>query len=184
MNPLPAPPETAQGPAPAWALGLACLGGLGLVVLAVQMASGVFLLAHYQASPQQALLSLARLENQVPWGFWLRGLHRAGGDILLLLVLLHMIRVVWSGAFRPPRQGHWLTGLGLLLASLGAAASGRVLPWQEQGRQLAGWLTSGPPAAGWLTFCFVLHLALAGGIILLVWLHLRMVRRTGGAPPL
>ncbi len=147
-----------------------CLGGMALVVFAVQVLSGLALLAWYRPWSLGAGPGILELESSGVAGWMLHRLHAAGAELLLLLVVLHMLRVLWTGAFRPPREGNWLSGLLLAgLAFLGALS----------GNALAG--GGGRVAPGWLV---ALHLGLPLVIVLLLGLHFRMVRRTGLAGPL
>lgn len=147
-----------------------CLGGLALVVFGAQVLSGLAMLAWFQPWSQGAGAGILGLESGGVPGWMLRRLHAAGGDLLLLLVLLHLLRVLWSGAFRPPREWNWLSGLGLAGLALVGALSGSALA--APGLQ---------PAPAWLV---VLHLGLPLLMILLMRLHFRMVRRTGLSGPL
>ncbi len=147
-----------------------CLGGLALVVFAAQVLSGLALLACYQPWSQGPGPGILGLESEGVMGWMLRRLHAVGAELLLLLVFLHLLRVLWTGAFHPPREWNWLSGLALAgLAFLGALS----------GNALAG--AGGQASPVWLV---ALHLGLPGAMVLVMRLHFRMVRRTGVAGPL
>lgn len=112
-----------------------CLGGLAFSTLLVLAASGLLLLFYYQPAPGQAFNSILFLEASVWGGRYLRSLHRLTSHFLLVLLLLHTLRVVLTGAYHPPRQLNWLIGATLLGLSLFAAYTGYLLPMD----QLAFW---------------------------------------------
>ena len=165
-----------------------CLGGLCLLLLMMQLVSGLFLLLHYRPEPGQALASLMRMESQV-WGGWaLRRAHAVGGNLLLWGVSLHMLRVLWRGAYKDPRELHWLSGVVLWLVSLVMLFSGGLLPGTQAAWQaLAGLcqaLGMAPPGAQNLGLAYGLHLGLPWLMLLALWAHLAMVRCSGVAEPL
>jgi quinol-cytochrome oxidoreductase complex cytochrome b subunit len=165
-----------------------CLGGLSLLLLAMQLVSGLVLLMHYRPEPAQALASLMHLESQV-WGGWaLRRLHAVSGNLLLLTVSLHMLKVLWRGAYKDPRELHWLSGVLLWLGSLAMLVSGGLLPGTQAAWQGLAVLCRGlglaPPSLEGLGLVYALHLGLPWLLLLALWGHLAMVRRLGLAEPL
>ena len=112
-----------------------CLGGLAFSALLVLAASGLLLLFYYQPAPGQAFNSILFLEASVWGGRYLRSLHRLASHLLLILLLLHTLRVILTGAYHPPRQLNWLIGATLFGLSLFAAYTGYLLPMD----QLAFW---------------------------------------------
>jgi quinol-cytochrome oxidoreductase complex cytochrome b subunit len=114
-----------------------CLGGLAFTTLLVLVAGGVLLLFYYSPTPDHSHASIQFLESDVWGGSYLRSLHRLSSHLLLVLVGLHMLRVVLTGAFLRPRRLNWLVGCGLLLLAAFAAYTGYLLP----GDQLAYWAT-------------------------------------------
>jgi len=165
-----------------------CLGGLSLLLLLVQLISGLALLIHYRPEPGQALASLMQMEAQT-WGGWgLRRAHAVGGNLLLILVSLHMLKVLWRGAYKDPRELHWLSGFALWLGSLAMLVSGGLLPgtqaaWQGLAALCRG-LGLAPPGLEALGLAYALHLGLPWLMLLALWTHLAMVRRLGVAEPL
>lgn len=114
-----------------------CLGGLAFTTFIALAASGVLLLFYYRPSPEGAYASILFLESNVVGGEYLRRLHRLSSHVLLVFVFLHAVRVVLTGAYRPPRQMSWLIGLALLCLSVLEAYTGYLLPMD----QLALWAT-------------------------------------------
>ncbi len=165
-----------------------CLGGLSLLLLVVQLVSGLVLLVHYRPEPSQALASLMQMESRV-WGGWaLRRLHAVAGNLLLLTVSLHMLKVLWRGAYKDPRELYWLSGVALWLACLVMLVSGGLLPGTQAAWQGLAILCQdlGLPAPGLegLGLVYALHLGLPWVMLLALWAHLAMVRRLGLAEPL
>lgn len=114
-----------------------CLGGLAFTAFLVLFASGLLLLVYYVPSPERAYRSIQFLESSVWGGAYLRSLHRLSSHALLVLVALHMLRVVLTGAFLRPRRTNWLVGCALLFLAVFAAYTGYLLPMD----QLAYWAT-------------------------------------------
>jgi quinol-cytochrome oxidoreductase complex cytochrome b subunit len=154
-------------PAAAW---LGCLGGLALGLLGLQVATGVYLSACYQPAPGLAWRSIAAIDTGLACGWLVRRLHAASGNLMLLLAAAHLLRVLVAGAYKKPRELHWLSGAALLLLTLALAATGRLLA----GAGAAG-------SGGWLSLgqLFALHLGLPFALLPLAALHLLLARRTG-----
>jgi quinol-cytochrome oxidoreductase complex cytochrome b subunit len=111
------------------------LGGMALVLVVMLFATGLMLKFAYMPVPDRAYQSIVRLQNVVYFGQLIRNLHHWSANALLLVVLLHFIRVFFSGAFHSPRQFNWVIGLALFLLVLGSNFTGYLLPWD----QLAFW---------------------------------------------
>ncbi|MER2600057.1 MAG: cytochrome b N-terminal domain-containing protein [Caldilineales bacterium] len=123
------------------------LGLLATLLLVVETLTGVLLMFYYTPSPEQAYSDMVRLLSRVPFGQIVRDLHRLGGEALLVVVLLHMLRTYLTGSYKAPRRFTWLTGVLLLLAVLFLSFSGYLLPWD----QLGYWaVTIGVSMAGYL----------------------------------
>lgn len=114
-----------------------CLGGLAFTTLLVLVVSGLLLLFYYRPGATEAYNSILFLEESVYGGSYLRRLHRLASHLFLVLIFLHMLRVVLTGAFAPPRQRNWLIGVGLLGLAVFEAYTGYLLPMD----QLALWAT-------------------------------------------
>ncbi len=114
-----------------------CLGGLAFSGLLLMMASGLLLIFYYQPTPERAFNSILFLESSVWGGRYLRSLHRLTSHCLLVLIFLHTLRVVLTGAYRHPRHLNWVVGFLLLCLALFEAYTGYLLPLD----QLAYWAT-------------------------------------------
>ena len=114
-----------------------CLGGLAFSALLLLLASGMLLLVYYQPTPERAYRSILFLESAVRGGQYLRSLHRLTSHVLLVLLFLHTLRVILTGAYHRPRQLNWVIGMLLLLLCVFEAYAGYLLPMD----QLAYWAT-------------------------------------------
>jgi ubiquinol-cytochrome c reductase cytochrome b/c1 subunit len=158
----------------------ACLGTLALLLLLSQLATGLLLLVHYRPTPE-ALTSLVALERDFRWGWLLRALHCAGANLLLLAAAVHLGRVVAAGAYKRPRELHWVSGCLLFWLACLMAASGALLPWTPQAQAMARAATDllGLAAASSPGPFLALHLLLVFALLGLLAGHLALVRRTG-----
>jgi quinol-cytochrome oxidoreductase complex cytochrome b subunit len=111
------------------------LGGTAVVLVMVQLITGILLKFVYEPSPVSAYASIQALMTTVPFGRLVRNLHHWCAHLLVLVVFLHLLRVFFTGAFHPPRQFNWVIGLGQLGVVLLANFTGYLLPWD----QLAYW---------------------------------------------
>ncbi len=111
---------------------------MAAVLIFNQFATGILLKFVYQPTAAGAYHSIDALQNGLLFGRLIRNLHYWGANLLLPLVLLHMLRVFYTGAYGSPRRGTWLVGLALLATVLTANFSGYLLPWD----QLAYWATT------------------------------------------
>jgi len=116
---------------------LTCRATFGLGVMLVALGAllavtGVLLMFYYVPTALAAHGSLQDLEAVVPFGGFVRSLHRVGAHAMVVLVALHLARVVLVGADRPPRTVNAWVGLGLLLLTLGLAFTGYLLPWDQR----------------------------------------------------
>jgi menaquinol-cytochrome c reductase cytochrome b subunit len=114
-----------------------CLGGLAFTTFMVLIASGLLLLFYYQPSSEHAFESILFLESSVPGGLFVRSIHRLASHAFLLLIFLHTLRVILTGAYRKPRELNWVVGFFILCLSLFEAYTGYLLPMD----QLALWAT-------------------------------------------
>jgi cytochrome b6 len=121
------------------------LGGVALFLFAVQIGTGCLLMLYYQPTEATAHESVRRIMTEVPYGWLFRSLHVWGGHFFVASVVLHMITVLLTKAYRRPRELTWISGVLLLLLTLGLGFSGYLLPWNELsyyatlvGTQIAG----------------------------------------------
>ncbi len=111
------------------------LGGSCLVLLGLIFFSGILLMLAYQATPERAYDSVAGIDRRFLFGGFVRNIHYWSSNLLVVVVLLHMLRVLLTGAYHGPRRLNWVIGLGLLFGVLAANFTGYLLPWN----QLAYW---------------------------------------------
>ncbi len=114
-----------------------CLGGLAFTMFLVLLLSGVLLAFYYIPHSAEAYNSVLYIEEQVFGGHFLHSLHRTSANLYLSLLFLHTLRVIFTGAYRPPRQWNWVVGFLLLCLALFSGYTGYLLPMD----QLALWAT-------------------------------------------
>jgi quinol-cytochrome oxidoreductase complex cytochrome b subunit len=114
-----------------------CLGGMAFTLFLVLAVSGLLLAMYYQPHSEHAYASILYIEEQVFAGHFLHSLHRTASNLYLMLIFLHTVRVLLTGAYRPPRQMNWLIGFLLLCLALFSGYTGYLLPMD----QLALWAT-------------------------------------------
>lgn len=124
-----------------------CLGGLSFFLFILLTITGIFLMFYYTPTAEQAYADIQALSTNVAFGTLVRNLHRWGAHFMVLSVFLHMSRVFYHGAYKPPREFNWVVGVILLLLTLLLSFSGYLLPWD----QLALWaVTVGTNMAGFV----------------------------------
>jgi quinol-cytochrome oxidoreductase complex cytochrome b subunit len=111
------------------------LGGITVACALVLIATGVLLMFYYHPSVPRAYRDMKELQYVVDSGLFLRNLHRWAAHLMVFAAFLHMLRVFYHRAYRPPRQFNWVIGVVLLLVTLGLSYTGYLLPWD----QLAFW---------------------------------------------
>ncbi|MDZ4224537.1 MAG: cytochrome bc complex cytochrome b subunit, partial [bacterium] len=114
------------------------LGSATLAVLLVQVATGMLLAMNYSPSPDHAYDSILYIMNQVPLGWFIRGLHDWGASAMIVLMLLHLLRIFVMGSYKAPREMTWIIGIFLLLVVFGLGFTGYLLPWDQK----AYWATA------------------------------------------
>jgi len=112
-----------------------CLGGLSFFLFLSLTVTGVLLMFYYVPSVERAYTDINALETDVRYGALMRNLHRWTAHAMVLTVLLHMMRVFYTGAYKPPREFNWVVGVILLILTLLLSFTGYLLPWD----QLALW---------------------------------------------
>lgn len=113
-------------------------GSILLFLLGVQLITGVVLTMYYVPSTEYAYDSVRFIMERVTFGQVLRGLHFFGASFIVIAVVVHMLRVVFTGSYKQPREVTWVTGVVLLLVILGFALTGYLLPWDQK----AYWATT------------------------------------------
>jgi quinol-cytochrome oxidoreductase complex cytochrome b subunit len=176
---------------------------VAVLLLVVQVLSGILLLAYYRPTAAGAFHSLAILVDQVWLGWLVRSLHVWSADFLVLFSVLHFVRVYFAHAYRAPRQLTWSTGIVLLIVLLAFSFTGTLLPWDqyaywstETARQtiaaipILGRVVLDVLWGGWalgeevLMRFYVAHVAvLPWAAAIFLWLHLRLVWHLGLTDP-
>ena len=108
-----------------------CLGGLAFTSFLVLVVTGLLLVFYYRPTMNEAYASILFLESNVWGGAWVRSLHRLSSHTLLVLIALHTLRVLWTGAYRPPRECNWVSGVTLLFLPVAQAYTGVLLPLDQ-----------------------------------------------------
>lgn len=114
------------------------LGSATLFVAVNQIVTGILLTVYYVPTPDHAYDSVQFITNQVTAGWLIRGLHHWGASAMVILTVLHMLRVIFTGSYKFPREVTWFTGVFLLLIVLGFGFTGYLLPWDQK----AFWATT------------------------------------------
>lgn len=133
-------------------------GSLALLVLVLQIVTGIFLTMHYKPEALMAFASVEYIMRDVPWGWLIRYMHSTGASLFFVVIYLHMFRGLLYGSYRNPRELIWLFGVGIFLALMGEAFFGYLLPWGQMSYWGAQVITSlfgtvpfiGPDLAEWL----------------------------------
>jgi ubiquinol-cytochrome c reductase cytochrome b subunit len=106
-------------------------GSLALLVLVLQIVTGIFLTMHYKPSAENAFASVEYIMRDVPWGWLVRYMHSTGASMFFVVVYLHMFRGLLYGSYRNPRELIWLFGVAIFLCLMGEAFFGYLLPWGQ-----------------------------------------------------
>lgn len=181
------------------------LGGTALLTFAIQVISGILLMFYYKPTTEEAYKSVKFIMTEVEFGWFVRSVHHWCANLFVIVMMIHMCRVFFTGSYKKPRELHWVSGVFLLILGLGFGFTGYLLPWD----QIAYWATTvgtemtrsvPPPALGefilhlfrggenvsgdTLTRFYALHVMVLPIITaLFVLLHLVMVRTTGISNP-
>jgi menaquinol-cytochrome c reductase cytochrome b subunit len=179
------------------------LGAATLTAFLVQAATGVILAMYYKPDPQNAYASIQYITNDLTFGWLVRGMHRWGASIFIVLMFMHMGRVFLFGAYKYPRELNWIVGVLLLAVGMFEGFTGYLLPWDQTAywatvvginingtapflgpfiaQLLRGGAEIGPDT---LSRFYSIHmLLLPGAIAGLIGLHLYLVVRLGVSSP-
>jgi len=179
------------------------MGSLALLVLVIQIFSGILLAMHYKPSAQEAFASVEYIMRDVDWGWLIRYMHTTGASFFFILIYLHMFRSLLYGSHKAPRELLWVFGMFIYVALMAEAFLGYILPWGQMsywGAQviinLFGAIPKiGEPLTQWirgdyfisdatLNRFFALHvIAVPLAILGLVLLHLVALRENGSNNP-
>ena len=179
------------------------LGSATLTAFLVQATTGVVLAMYYKPHPDTAYESIVRITNDITLGWLVRGMHKWGASVFIILMFLHMGRVFLFGAYKYPRELNWIVGVLILVLGMLEGFAGYLLPWDQTaywasvvGINLNGtapflgpflaWFLQGGAEIGsnTLTIFYAMHMLLIpGALIGLILLHLYLVVRLGVSSP-
>jgi quinol-cytochrome oxidoreductase complex cytochrome b subunit len=108
-----------------------CLGGLSFLLFLVTVITGALLMIYYRPTLENAYGDILDLRYTVFLGGFLRNVHRWAGHGIVITVVLHMLRVFYTGSYKPPREFNWIVGVCLLLIVFTFAFTGYLLPWDQ-----------------------------------------------------
>jgi quinol-cytochrome oxidoreductase complex cytochrome b subunit len=108
-----------------------CLGGTSFFLFLVLTITGLYLMFFYVPSVSRAYQDIQAISSSVAFGDLVRNMHRWGAHLMVLTVFLHMVRVFYHGAYKPPREFNWVVGVVLLLLTLLLSFTGYLLPWDQ-----------------------------------------------------
>lgn len=173
------------------------LGGITLTCFVVTLVTGAVLTQFYNPTPSVAHASVNYIANTAGLG-WIRALHHWSANLGFLLLIVHMLRVLFTGAYRPPRIVTYLVGLLLLFVTFQSFFTGTVLKWDQEGYEALGHFLAinkllGPLGAvfqedftlstSMLARIYALHVGIFPSLlVLLIVLHLLYVKHFGIAP--
>jgi quinol-cytochrome oxidoreductase complex cytochrome b subunit len=176
-----------------------CLGGTPAYLFVVQIATGILLAFYYQPAPASAYESVRYITDEAAYGWFLRGLHKWGATFMIAAVVLHQMRVYFTGAYRRPREVNWLIGMALLMCTLLVGFTGYSLVFEQLsfwGATVAANISNQVPLVGGfikelliggesynertLSRLYILHAAvLPATMMLLLFVHITFIRLHG-----
>jgi ubiquinol-cytochrome c reductase cytochrome b subunit len=178
-------------------------GVLAMVVLVIQLVTGIFLTMNYKPSADEAFASVEYIMRDVSWGWLIRYMHSTGASFFFIVVYLHMFRAMLYGSYQKPRELIWIIGMLIFLVLMAEAFAGYLLPWGQMsywGAQVIISLFGAIPVVGesivefirgdysisdiTLNRFFALHvIALPMALIALVFVHIVALHEVGSNNP-
>lgn len=178
-------------------------GSLAILVLVIQIVTGIVLTMHYKPDTKLAFASVEYIMRDVPWGWLMRYMHSTGASLFFVVVYLHMFRAFLYGSYREPRELLWIIGMLIYVALMAESFFGYLLPWGNMSYWGAQVIISlfdavpwvGPPLAEWLRGDFVVsdatlnrffsfHVAAVPLVLVgLVYLHIVALHKVGSNNP-
>jgi quinol-cytochrome oxidoreductase complex cytochrome b subunit len=179
------------------------LGSATMFAFLNQAVTGVFLAMFYDPSPTHAYESIRYVSNEAFLGEFVRGMHKWGSSVMVILVFLHMARTFFFGAYKYPRELNWVIGVVLLILTMAMSFTGYLLPFDQRsywativgvningtgalvGPYLSDFLRAGPEfGATTLSRFYAIHMLLIPGLIAaLIGAHLYLVAKLGTTAP-
>jgi len=177
-----------------------CLGGVSFFLFLVLTVTGLYLMFFYIPSVDRAYQDIIAIENSVAFGSLVRNMHRWGAHLMVLTVFLHMMRVFYHGAYKPPREWNWAVGTFLLFCTLWLSFTGYLLPWDQiafwavnVGNAMAAYAPAVPTESAFIIFSgidigpqtlirFYVYHVIAFPLIMAIFLmiHFWRIRKDGG----
>ena len=108
-----------------------CMGGISFFLFLLLTITGVFLMFYYVPDTSTAYANIQQLSSVVSFGHLVRNMHRWAAHLMVVSVTLHMIRVFYHGAYKPPREFNWVVGVLLFFVTLFLSFTGYLLPWDQ-----------------------------------------------------
>ena len=178
-------------------------GSLAILMLVMQIVTGIFLTMHYKPDAELAFASVEYIMRDVPWGWLMRYLHAVGASMFFIVVYLHMFRALIYGSYRGPRELIWIFGMVIFVALMAEAFMGYLLPWGNMsfwGAQVIISLFGAIPYIGdglveWLRGDYVISdatlnrffafhvIAVPLVLVILVFLHIVALHKVGSNNP-
>jgi quinol-cytochrome oxidoreductase complex cytochrome b subunit len=179
------------------------LGSATLFAFLSQAVTGVFLAMFYDPSPTRAYESIRYVTNEAFLGEFVRGMHKWGSTVMVVLIFLHMGRTFFFGAYKYPRELNWIIGVVLLILTMTMSFTGYLLPFDQRsywativgvningtgplvGPYLSDFLRAGPEfGATTLSRFYAIHMLLVPGILIaMIGAHLYLVAKLGTTAP-
>ncbi len=178
-------------------------GSLAILVLVIQIVTGIFLAMHYTASAEEAFASVEYIMRDVPFGWLIRYMHSTGASMFFVVIYLHMFRGLMYGSYRAPRELIWIFGMVIFLSLMAESFMGYLLPWGNMsywgaqviinlfgaipyvGEGLSEWIRGDFVVSGaTLNRFFAFHVALIPLLLAgLVFLHIVALHQVGSNNP-
>jgi quinol-cytochrome oxidoreductase complex cytochrome b subunit len=179
------------------------LGSAAMFAFLSQAVTGIFLAMYYEPSPTRAYESIRYITNEAFLGEFVRGMHKWGSTVMVVLVFLHMGRTFFFGAYKYPRELNWVIGVVLLILTMTMSFTGYLLPFDQRsywativgvningtgpliGPYLSDFLRAGPEfGATTLSRFYAIHMMLVPGLIAaMIGAHLYLVAKLGTTAP-
>ena len=195
--------EALEEPIPGGARWRYVFGSALSTTFMIQVATGILLMLSYSPSSSTAWGSVYYINNQMSMGWFIRGIHHFGSQAMIVLLAMHLLQVLWAGAYRAPREVNWWFGMALLFTTLGFSLTGYLLPWDQKGywaTKVATNIIGGAPVLGQylqkvvvggsdygnqtLTRFYGLHVGVLPGLMVMsLAAHIALFRRHGLTPP-
>ena len=195
--------EALEEPIPGGARWRYVFGSALSTVFIIQVATGILLMLSYSPSSSTAWGSVYYISYQMDYGWFVRGVHHFGSQGMIVLLALHLLQVLWAGAYRAPREVNWWFGMALMFVTLGFSLTGYLLPWDQKGywaTKVATNIMGGAPVLGpyaqkivvggpdygnqTLTRFYGLHVGVLPALMVMsLAAHVALFRKHGLTPP-